>query len=66
MRSLDPAARKKAFFEIQEIWAREMPAIPTIAPNVLVAWKTKVGNVRPAILAPHLYWNAEELTVRGR
>ena len=66
VRTLDPEERKKIFFQVQEIWAREMPAIPTICPNILVAWKNRLGNVRPSILRPHISWNAEELTVRGR
>jgi peptide/nickel transport system substrate-binding protein len=62
----DPAARKKVFVQIQEIWARELPAIATLAPNVLTAWNDRVGNVRPSILAPQLLWNAEELTLRPK
>jgi peptide/nickel transport system substrate-binding protein len=68
IQSIDPAARRSAFFQIQQIWAREMPAISILAENVLVAWNNKVGNIRPSILAPapQLLWNAEELTVQGR
>ncbi len=62
--STDPAVRRKTFAQIQEIWARELPAIPMLAPDVLTAWSNRVGNVRPSILAPQLLWNAEELTVR--
>jgi peptide/nickel transport system substrate-binding protein len=65
-RSVDPATRLRACHKIQQIWAREMPAIPTIAPYVLVGWNNKVGNARPSILAPHLLWNAEELTLAGK
>ncbi len=62
VRSLAPADRKASFNQAQAIWASEMPAIPTIAPNVLTGWSVKLGNVRPSILAPHLIWNAEEIT----
>jgi peptide/nickel transport system substrate-binding protein len=65
-RSVNPAVRLSACHRIQAIWAREMPAIPTIAPHVLVGWNNKVGNIRPSILVPHLLWNAEELTLSGR
>ncbi len=64
--NMDPTVRKKASAAIQEIWAREMPAIPTVAPNILTAWRTRVGNVRPSIIAPQLLWNAEELTLAPR
>ena len=63
---INPASRKRTFNQVQEIWAREMPVIATIAPNVLVGWKSTVGNIRPSVLAPHLLWNAEELTIRSR
>jgi peptide/nickel transport system substrate-binding protein len=64
VRSMDPAARKASFGRAQEIWAEQMPAIPTFASNILVGWSNRLGNVRPSILAPHLIWNAEELTLR--
>lgn len=61
-RSIDGSIRHKSFAEVQQIWAREMPAIPTVTPKILAAWNRRVGNIRPSILAPHLIWNAEELT----
>ncbi len=64
VRSVDPVARRKIFDQVQDLWAKEMPAIPTIAPNILVGWSNKLGNVRPSILVPHLLWNAEEITKR--
>jgi peptide/nickel transport system substrate-binding protein len=64
VRSADPAVRRSTFNQAQEIWNKEMPAIPTIAPDILVAWKHGVGNIRPAIMLPHLLWNAEEITKR--
>jgi peptide/nickel transport system substrate-binding protein len=62
VRSLDPAARKAVFNQAQEIWTNQMPAIPIVAPNILVGWSNRLGNIRPSILAPHLIWNAEEIT----
>ena len=62
--STGDAERKTSFDQAQEIWARQMPAIPLIAPHVLAGWSNKLGNVRPSILAPHLIWNAEEITKR--
>jgi peptide/nickel transport system substrate-binding protein len=66
VRTQDTAVRQKLFFQIQEIWNREMPAIPIVSQDVLAGWKTRVGNLRPSILRPHLIWNAEELTVGDR
>jgi len=66
VKSLEPAARKTGFNRVQELWAGEMPAIPTIAPNILVGWSNRLDNVRPSILTPHLLWNAEEICKRDR
>jgi peptide/nickel transport system substrate-binding protein len=66
VQSLDSAARKNFFLQVQEIWAKQMPAIATMAPNILVGWNKTVGNVRPTILVPYLLWNTEELTKRSR
>jgi peptide/nickel transport system substrate-binding protein len=62
--SMDPAVRKESFNQAQEIWATQMPAIPIVSPNILAGWSNRLGNVQPSILAPHLIWNAEELTIR--
>lgn len=66
VRTLDPKARRATCHRMQELWAQELPAIPIIAPNVIVGWKKTVGNVSPSILVPYLLWNAEELTVGGK
>ena len=60
--SMDPAVRKASFDQVQDLWAKQMPAIPTLAPNILTGWSSRLGNIRPSIVAPHLIWNAEEIT----
>lgn len=62
VKGLNPSARKTAFNQVQDIWAKQMPAIPTIAPNVLVGWSNKLKNVRPSITRPCLIWNVEEIS----
>ena len=64
VRSMDPSIRKDSFDQAQELWVKQMPAIPTIASNILVGWSNRLGNVRPSVLTPHLVWNAEEITKR--
>jgi peptide/nickel transport system substrate-binding protein len=66
IQGLDEGTRKKAAFQIQEIWLKEMPAIATVAPNILSGWKNGVGNIQPSILIPYLLWNVEELTKSSR
>ncbi len=61
VRALDLNERRTAFFRVQQLWAREMPAIPVVAPNILVAWRKSLRNVVPSVLPPHLVWNPEEL-----
>jgi peptide/nickel transport system substrate-binding protein len=58
----DPASRRKSFNQVQILWAEQMPAIPTVAPNILVGWNNRLGNVRPSIVVPHILWNVEEIT----
>jgi hypothetical protein len=43
VRSMDPAARRADFNQVQQIWGEQMPAIPTIAPNILVGWSNKLA-----------------------
>jgi peptide/nickel transport system substrate-binding protein len=66
IQSLDDPTRKRAFRQVQDIWIREMPAIATLAPDILSGWSNSVGNVQPSILLPYLLWNVEELTKRMR
>jgi ABC-type transport system substrate-binding protein len=62
MRTLDIAARKKDFDEVQAILAQELPMIYTIAPAASSAIRAGVGNLRPSVLSPYrLTWNVEEL-----
>ena len=66
IRSVNPTTRKEAFAQIQDLWARELPAIPIVGASILSGWSNRIGNVKPSILPPHLLWNAEELTKSPR
>ncbi len=59
--TLDAPARLRIYRQMQAIERQELPLIPLVAPDVLVAAKTDLQGVRPAVLAPHLLWNAAEL-----
>ena len=59
----DPLERKRLFDEVQSVLARYVPVIHFAAPRVFIAASTRVANVRPALLEPHLLWNADELAV---
>jgi peptide/nickel transport system substrate-binding protein len=62
MRTLDFAARKKLFDEVQVILAEELPMIYTVAPFHFVAIRPDLANVRPSVLSPYrVTWNVDEL-----
>ncbi len=53
--------RKRAVDRVQEIVADEQPFIYLVYPNVLVAISPRLQGVRPAVLAPSLVWNVQDL-----
>lgn len=67
MRTLDFAARKKSFDEVQAILAEQMPMIYTVTPILHAAVRADLANLRPAVLSPTpLTWNAEELWLKTK
>jgi peptide/nickel transport system substrate-binding protein len=65
--TIDQGERRRAFVEVQQIFARELPAIYFAAPRVIVAMSPRVANATPAVLRPQVLWNAETLAItRGR
>jgi peptide/nickel transport system substrate-binding protein len=59
--TLDVGERKRLYDRVQALVAENLPLIPLVSPNVLVAAKVGLGNFRPAILDPTVLWNADEL-----
>lgn len=67
MRTLDFAARKRAFDEVQAILAEQLPMVYTVTPMRHVAVRTNLANLRPSALAPSpVAWNADELWLDDR
>jgi peptide/nickel transport system substrate-binding protein len=65
MRTLDFAARKRAFNEVQGILSEQLPMIYTVTPLRRAAVRTGLENLRPAVLAPSpVTWNADELWLK--
>ncbi|HTW80350.1 MAG TPA: ABC transporter substrate-binding protein [Terracidiphilus sp.] len=60
----DPV-RKQAVDRVQQIIADQQPFIYLVYPNVLVAISPRLGGVRPALLAPNLVWNVDNLRLTG-
>ncbi len=64
MTSTDPAERRLLYNRVQEIVASELPIVPLASPHILVGADRRLGNFRPAVLAPYTLWNAEQLFFR--
>jgi peptide/nickel transport system substrate-binding protein len=63
--SLSDAERKRAVDRVQQIVADEQPFIYLVYPNALFAVSPKLQGVQPAVLAPGLVWNVENLRLEG-
>ncbi len=61
-----PKERKQLFDQVQEIVARDKPAIFLTSPNVLVGAKNEIGNFHPAKLQDYTLWNADQLFKSGQ
>ena len=64
MSSVDQAERKKAFDDIQKIFAEHLPVLFFVAPRLYMGVSTRVGGLSPSILRPQLLWDVEHLTVK--
>jgi peptide/nickel transport system substrate-binding protein len=63
--SLKDAERKTAVDRVQQIVADQEPFIYLVYPNALVAISPRVEGAQPAVMEPGLWWNAEDLRLRG-
>jgi len=64
-KTLDPAARKKDFDEVQRIAWDMQPMIFLVHRNGLVAVGRRVKNAQPSVLRPNLIWNVEQLSLEA-
>ena len=65
MTSVDAAERKRAFDQVQMIFAEHLPVIYFVAPRLYMGVSTRVGGLSPSILRPQLLWNIDQMTVKG-
>jgi len=63
MTSVDQAERRKAFDEVQKIFADNLPILYFVAPRLYMGVSNRVGGLSPSILRPQLLWNVERMTV---
>ncbi|HET6268102.1 MAG TPA: hypothetical protein VFG11_10330, partial [Acidobacteriota bacterium] len=61
MTSFDHTERKKAYDEVQQILADQLPIIFTTYQMIHVCGRQNLGNFKPAIARDRVLWNADEL-----
>ena len=67
LKTLDFAARKKLFDEVQGIMAEQVPLIYTVTPVSYCAVNANIANTRPTVLSYYrATWNAEELYLKKK
>lgn len=62
MVTLVPARRRALYHQMQQIEHKELPLIPLVAPDVLVAVAPGIQGAQAALLDPHLLWNVQTLS----
>ena len=61
VRTLDPKKRERLYDEVQQILSQQVPFIPLVNQDLLLAWNTSLKNVRASSLFPFALWNVWEL-----
>jgi peptide/nickel transport system substrate-binding protein len=62
--SADGSARRRAFAEVQDIMARELPALTFAFPRLAIATSTRLAGATPAAYRPPVLWNPAVIDVR--
>jgi len=66
MGSTDQLERRKAFDDVQKVFAAHLPVIYFVAPRLYMGVSSRVGGVSASILRPQLLWNADQMTAKGK
>ncbi|MBZ5554591.1 MAG: ABC transporter substrate-binding protein [Acidobacteriia bacterium] len=56
--------RKRAYDEVQKIISEQLPILPLVSRDVVVAAKKQIGNLQPAVMVPYALWNSEQLYLK--
>ncbi len=62
--AIDPAERRKYFVEAQRVFAENLPALYFVAPRLYMGVSSRVHNLSPSVLRPHVLWAADTIAVR--
>ena len=60
----DAAARRRAFADVQDIMAREVPALSFAFPRLVMATSTRLAGATPAAYRPPVIWNPAVIDIR--
>ena len=63
--SMDHAERRRLLTEAERVLAQHLPVVYFAAPKVILATNARVRGATPSVLAPHILWNADVLSVTG-
>ena len=61
VRTLDPKKRERLYEEVQRILSQQVPFVPLVNQDLLLAWNISLKNVRASSLFPFALWNVWEL-----
>ncbi|MBL8218918.1 MAG: hypothetical protein JNL62_06800, partial [Bryobacterales bacterium] len=61
LETVDYQRRRTLFAQVQAVFARQMPMVCLVSPNLLYAAKEKLKNLLPGVSGDVVLWNAEEL-----
>ena len=61
VRTLDQKKRERLYKEVQRILSQQVPFVPLVNRDLLMAWNTSLKNVRASSLFPFALWNVWEL-----
>ena len=61
VRTLDSKKRERLYQEVQQILSQQVPFVPLVNRDLLMAWNTSLKNVRASSLFPFALWNVWEL-----
>jgi peptide/nickel transport system substrate-binding protein len=61
--TLDLAARREIFNDVQQIFAENLPALYFVAPRMYVAHSRRLAGVVPSVMRPTVLWSADTLNV---
>ena len=62
--TMDRAARRRLFADVQRTMAEHLPLVCFAAGKVAVAMSARVHGATPGVMQPQVLWNAEALWVR--